>query len=154
MDVNIINPILGAFAEILPQIGFQNVVRKQVSLVEGNLDNTGVFINIALLGQLKGIILIGMDLSSAKEFASKMMMGMEVTSFDALAQSALSEMGNMVCANACTKFADAGISGLDISPPTLMISEGGKVMLPVAKAIAVNFQVDEIAVDIYVGLVP
>lgn len=153
MDVNIINPILGAFAEVLPQIGFKNVVRKEVSLVEANVDNAGVFVNIGLLGQLKGIILIGMDLCAAKQFASTMMMGMEVASFDPLAQSALSEMGNMVCANACIKFSEAGISGLDISPPTLMISEGGKVMLPVAKAIAVKFEVDGLAVAVYVGIV-
>lgn len=153
MDVNVINPILGAFADVLPQIGFKNVIRKEVSLVEADVDNTGVLVNIALIGQLKGIILIGMDLCSAQQFASTMMMGMEVAAFDALAQSALSEMGNMVCANACMKFTDAGVGGLDISPPTLMISEGGKVMLPVAKAIAVHFDVDGLAVAIYVGIV-
>jgi len=34
-----------------------------------------------------------------------------------------------------------------------MISEGGKVRLPVSKAVAVNFEVDGIAVDVYVGIV-
>lgn len=153
MDVNIINPILSAFAEILPQIGFEKVTRKKVTLVEANVDNTGVFVNIAVLGQFRGIVLIGLDLSSAKRFASKMMMGMGVAEFDTLAQSALAEMGNMVCANACMKFASSGVNGLDISPPTLMISEGGKVMLPVSKAVAVNFDVDGMDVQIYVGIV-
>lgn len=154
MDVNIINPIINAFTDILPQIGFQQVTRKNLSLAESEVDNTGVFVNIGFLGQLKGIVLIGLDLASAMQFASKMMMGMPVAAFDPLAQSALSEMGNMVCANACTKFADAGVSGIDISPPTLMISEGGKVMLPVSKAIAVKLDVDGINVDIYVAIVP
>lgn len=153
MDVNIINPILAAFAEILPQIGFQNISRKRLSLVDGNIDNTGVFINIALIGQLKGIVLIGMDIDSAKKFASKMMMGMEVAEFDSMAQSALSEMGNMVCANSCSKFVAEGFNGLDISPPTMMISEGGKVKLPVGQAVAINFDVDGLGVDIYVGIV-
>lgn len=153
MDVNVINPIINAFAEILPQIGFQQVTRKSLSLAEADVDNAGVFVNIGFLGQLKGVVLIGLDLPSAMQFASKMMMGMPVTSFDALAQSAISEMGNMVCANACTKFASAGISGIDISPPTLMISEGGKVMLPVSKAIAVKLDVDGIEVEIYVAII-
>jgi chemotaxis protein CheX len=153
MDVNVINPILSAFADILPQIGFEKVTRKKVTLVEANVDNAGVFVNIAVLGQFRGVVLIGMDLNSAKRFASKMMMGTEVTVFDALSQSAIAEMGNMVCANACMKFAGIGINGLDISPPTLMISEGGKVMLPVAKAVAVGFDVDGMNVDIYVGIV-
>ena len=32
MDVNFINPVLAAFASILPQIGFQTVEKKGVSL--------------------------------------------------------------------------------------------------------------------------
>jgi chemotaxis protein CheX len=152
MDVNIINPILSAFTEILPQIGFQNITRQKVSLAEAEINSTGVFVNIAFLGEMKGVVLIGMEMSSAVKFASKMMMGMEVTSLDPMAQSAISEMGNMVCANACAKFVQTGIKGLDISPPTLMISEGGKVKLPVPKAVAVRLDVDGISVDVYVGI--
>jgi len=80
------------------------------------------------------------------------MMGMAVTDFDALAQSAVSEMGNMVCANACTQFSKVGIDGLDISPPTLMISEGGQATLPVPQTIVIHFAVDDIDIKVYVGL--
>lgn len=152
MDVKIINPLLEAFASILPQIGFQTVEKKSISLKGSVLQNSGVMINIGVMGPLKGAILIGMDMDSAKQFASKMMMGMEVPELDSLAQSAISEMGNMVCANACTHFSQAGIKGLDISPPTLLIGKDGQVRLSVPKVIAVNFIVDHIAVDVYVGL--
>lgn len=153
MDVNMINPILSAFAEILPQIGFQKIEKKKLSLIGATLDYSGVLLNIALLGSIKGIILIGLDLESAKKFASKMMMGMEVAVFDSMAQSAVSEMGNMVCANACTQYAKVGIGGLDISPPTVMIGQGGQATLPVPKAIAIQFDVDGIVVNVFVGLV-
>jgi chemotaxis protein CheX len=152
MDVNSINPILTAFANILPQIGFQTVERKAVALAGTTLANTGLVINISVVGPLKGSILIGMNLESAKQFASKMMMGMDVSELDSLAQSAISEMGNMVCANACTNFSTAGITGLDISPPTLMIGQGGQIMLSVPKVVMVKFAVDGIEVDVYVGL--
>ena len=82
-----------------------------------------------------------------------MMMGMPVAELDPLAQSAISEMGNMVCANSCTNFAEAGIGGLDISPPTMMIGEGGHVMLSVPNVIMVKFSIDNIDVDVYVGLI-
>jgi len=107
---------------------------------------------LSLVGALKGAILIGMSLDSAKQFASKMMMGMDVTEFDSLAQSALSEMGNMVCANACTQFSKIGISGLDISPPLFLIGRNGQATLPVPQTIAINFSVDNIDVSVYVGL--
>ncbi|MDR3565065.1 MAG: chemotaxis protein CheX [Negativicutes bacterium] len=152
MDVNAINPILDAFANILPQIGFSKVEKRSVGLEGSVLTNAGLMINIGVIGPLKGVILIGMDLESAKQFASKMMMGMAVTELDGLAQSAVSEMGNMVCANACTKFSQAGINGLDISPPTLLIGAGGQVRLSVPKVIVVKFLADDIEVNVSVGL--
>ncbi|TGE38410.1 chemotaxis protein CheX [Desulfosporosinus fructosivorans] len=152
MDINIINPLVVSFTDILPQIGFQSVERRSISLVGSTLDYDGVLVHISLVGVLKGAILIGMSLDSAKQFASKMMMGMDVTELDSLAQSAISEMGNMVCANACTQFAKAGISGLDISPPLLLIGKNGQATLPVPQTIAIHFSVDGIDVHVYVGL--
>lgn len=104
MDVNSINPILQAFAEILPQIGFQEITKKGIALEGATLQNPGILINIGVMGPLKGAILIGMSIDDAQLFASKMMMGMPVCDLDELAQSALAEMGNMVCANACSLF--------------------------------------------------
>ncbi|HWR40110.1 MAG TPA: chemotaxis protein CheX [Patescibacteria group bacterium] len=153
MDVAMINPILVAFAEILPQIGFQKVEKKSVALVGSTIDYDGILLNIAMIGSIKGVILIGMDLDSAKRFASKMMMGMELAEFDKLAQSAISEMGNMVCANACTQYSKINVSGLDISPPTLMIGAKGQATLPVLQALTILFSVDDIPVKVYVGLV-
>ena len=152
MDVNSINPILNAFAEILPQIGFQDIAKNGISLEGSTLENPGILINIGVMGPLKGAILIGMSIDDAHQFASKMMMGMPVAELDELAQSALAEMGNMVCANACSLFSQTGVVGLDISPPSLLVGKGGQVRLSVPKMIVVNFSADGIAVDVYVGL--
>lgn len=152
MDVNSINPILKAFAEILPQIGFQDIAKNGISLEGSTLENPGILINIGVMGPLKGAILIGMSIDNAHQFASKMMMGMPVAELDELAQSALAEMGNMVCANACSLFSQTGVVGLDISPPSLLVGKGGQVRLSVPKMIVVNFSADGIAVDVYVGL--
>jgi len=152
MDVSIINPVLEAFIGILPQIGFQKVEKKGLALEDCTLHYQGILVNIGVLGPLQGAILIGMDIDSAKQFASKMMMGMEVTELDNLAQSAISEMANMVCANACTNFVKAGINDLDISPPTLLIGSDGQVRLAVPNIIVVDFAVDGIKMKVYVGL--
>lgn len=152
MDVTMINPVLEAFANILPQIGFQSVEKQSVSLADSSLQYEGILINIGVVGPLQGTILIGMDIDSARQFASKMMMGMDVPELDSMAQSAISEMANMVCANACTNFVAAGVNGLDISPPTLLIGSNGQVKLAVAKVLAVGLSVDGIAVKVYIGL--
>lgn len=47
-----------------------------------------------------------------KEDCFTMMMGMPVIEFDDMAQSALSELSNMLTANAATSFAEMGISGV------------------------------------------
>lgn len=152
MDVETVNSILQAFIEILPQIGLQNVEKKGVSASGPDLANKGVIINIAVTGSLKGAILIGMEVNSAKSFASKMMMGMEVAELDGLAQSAISEMGNMVCANSCTRLSQAGYSDLDISPPILLIGAGGQIRLPIPKILVVHLAADGIPLEVYIGL--
>jgi len=152
MDVNTINPILEAFTTIIPQIGFQEITKTRLSLEGSDLQNPGILVNIGVMGPLKGAILIGMSIENAKQFASKMMMGMPVPELDNMAQSAISEMGNMVCANACIIYSQAGVNGLDISPPTLIVGGGGQVRLSVPKVVVIGFSVDSIEVDVYVGL--
>ena len=152
MDVNVINSVLGAFKEVLPQLGFQKVDKQGLELGDSNIKNDGVIINIAVTGPLKGAILIGMKEAAARQFASKMMMGMPVAELDAIAQSAISEMGNMVCARSCIQLSQAGIEGLDISPPLLLMGAGGMVKLAVAKIIVVKLAADDIDVNVYIGL--
>lgn len=153
MDVKLINPIMNAFSEVLPQIGFDSVERKSVSVVSNSLINPGVVVNIAMIGQIKGVILIGMSIDAAKDFVSKMMMGMQIVEFDDIAQSAVSEVSNMVSAGACTRFCDIGVNGLDISPPTLIMGQGGTVKFPVPVVIDISFLADNIPVNLYVGLI-
>lgn len=152
MDVNDINPVLEAFVSVLPQIGFQSVERKEMSLSGSVMQNKGLMVNIGVVGPLRGSIVIGMDIDSAKRFASKMMMGMEVTDLDDLAQSAIAEMSNMVCANACTNFSRSGVNGLDISPPTMLIGANGQVKVAAPTVILIKCMADEIEVYLGVGL--
>lgn len=152
MDVNTLNPILAAFATIIPQIGFQKVTKTGISLEGAFLKTPGILINIGVMGPLKGSILIGMSIDNAKQFASNMMMGLPVPELDGLAQSAIAEMGNMVCANACISYSQVGGIGLDISPLTLLIGKDGHVKLEATKVVVVKFSVDSIEVAVYVGL--
>ena len=119
MDVNHINPILESFNTIMPQLGFNDVQRAGLSLKGRYIESPGVVIIIGLIGDIKGNIIYGMNLENAKKIASTMMMGMPVENFDELAQSAISELINMLTANVATNFSKENIS-VDISTPTLI----------------------------------
>lgn len=152
MDVNMINPVLESFIEILPQVGFTRVKKTSLFLVGQEVPNIGLMNVIGVTGALKGSIIIGMEADSAMRVVSIMMGGIQVKQLDKIAQSAISELSNMVCANACSKFCVAGIDGLNISPPTLIMGKDARIKLAVPKLLAVKYLVDEIAIDIYVGL--
>ena len=69
---------------------------------------------------LRGNVVYNMTEETAKFIASTMMMGMPVEKFDDMAQSAISEMSNMLTANAATNLAAMGME-VDISTPSLSI---------------------------------
>ncbi|MCX7970430.1 MAG: chemotaxis protein CheX [Negativicutes bacterium] len=153
MDVNLINPILTAVVNVLPMIGFSKVERQGLAIIREEMINQGVIVNISVVGDLKGAILIGMDLDTARQVASKMMMGMPVAEFNELAQSAVGELGNMVCANAVTILSNSGYQNMDISPPAIIQGVGGRVKLLTPQVVRVSFLADGLKLDICVGVV-
>ncbi len=154
MDVNIINPVLAAFKDVLSQIGFQTIEKRGLALTGSTFPYQGILLNIAVVGPVKGVILIGIDEKNAEKCASKMMMGMPVDELNDLAKSALSELCNMICANACTQFSQANIKGLDISPPTILTSKDpAQAMVPVPETVVVDFGCDDgIEIKLFIGL--
>ena len=119
MDVNYINPILSSFANVLPQLGLANVQKKGISLKGKFIESPGVVIIVGIVGDIKGNVIYGITIDDAKKIASAMMMGMPVNEFDELAQSAISELTNMLTANVATNFSNDNIN-INISTPTLV----------------------------------
>jgi chemotaxis protein CheX len=81
-----------------------------------------------------------------------MMMGMPVAEFDAMAQSAISEMSNMLTANAATNLTGMGFE-VDISTPSLSIGKNFQVKISDAQYLTVEMDLGghivelDIAVD-------
>jgi chemotaxis protein CheX len=110
-------------------------------------------VNIGVTGSLKGSIVFNMDEDSAKRFAAVMMGEIDVETSQEIQESAISEMSNMVCANACTKFSIIGIEDLNISPPTLIVGSKSQVKLSAASVIIISYTVNNIDLDLCVGLI-
>lgn len=119
MDVKYINPFLNSLANVFPQLGITDIKRGGISVKGKLIESPGVTIIVGIIGDIKGNVIYGTTLDCAKKIASTMMMGMEVKDFDEIAQSAISELTNMLTANAAISFSNEDIT-IDISTPTLV----------------------------------
>lgn len=151
MDVKIINPFIEALTSVLPQLGFQNIARGALSVKEQFVHSKGITILIGMTNQVRGNIAYNMTETTAKKFASTMMMGMPVETLDDMAQSAISELVNMVTANAAISFEKAGIL-VDISPPSLVVGSNFKAKVSNEKFIVLEMMVDSEVLEINIGL--
>ena len=122
MDVKLVNPFIDAFTAIMPQIGFQDVKRNKMIVKERSVESMGVTVLVGFTKNIKGNVAYNMSETTAKFIASTMMMGMPVENFDDMAQSAISELSNMITANAATNLATLGYDA-DISTPSLSIGK-------------------------------
>jgi chemotaxis protein CheX len=108
-----------AVSNILSQFGMAAISLKEVIGCGKNIDASGVVCIVGVFGDLTGNVIFSMSEDGAKGIASCMMGGMEIEAFDEIAQSAISELGNMLAANACIGLSEMGLEA-DISTPTLM----------------------------------
>lgn len=150
MDVNHVNPVLESFNNILPQLGLNNIEKKGISVKGKYIKSLGVVIIIGLIGDIKGNIIYGMSIDTAKKIASIMMMGMPVENFDELPQSAISELVNMLTANVAMNFSNDNIS-VDISTPTLIEGEF-TASCNSDKVLCVEMGVDGMVIEVNISL--
>ena len=112
----------------MPQMGFPEPKRLKMGVKTKNAVSLGVSVIVGFTKQIRGNVVYNMSEDTAKFIASTMMMGMPVAEFDAMAQSAISEMSNMLTANAATNLTGMGLE-VDISTPSLSIGENFQVKI-------------------------
>lgn len=105
-------------------------------------------IKLGLIGNLTGEVILNISHATALEIVSKMVM-MPVDTIDAMGQSAISELGNMIAGNAATVFANSNII-LDITTPSYY--EGSAYKPDVSEFFSIPFTCDagELSIDIFV----
>ena len=146
-----INPFIEALMNIMPQLGFQNVSKGKISVGDQFMNSKGVTILVGLTDELRGNVAYNMSTETAKAIASKMMMGMPVAEMDEMAQSAISELTNMVTGNAATNFEKYGLK-VDISPPTLVVGSEFKAKVSNSKFVVVEMIVDSLLLELNIGV--
>jgi len=150
VDVKYINPFIESFATVMPQLGFTSVQKGNLSVKGRELAGSGVIIIVGIVGSIKGNVVYYLKMEEAMKIASTMMMGMPVNEFDEMARSALSELTNMLTANAATAFSTIGIP-IDISTPTLLHGENICVEMSSHQVLCIQLLADGIPIDVNIA---
>ena len=150
MDVKFVNPFIESFRNVMGQLGFSDIKTGKLTVKEKKFSGTGVVITVGIIGQVTGNIAYVIDVENAKQIASKMMMGMPVEELDPMSRSALSELSNMLSANAATSFSNLGVL-IDISPPSFFEGDNIEVTMSSEKSLCIQLVADGIAVDVNIS---
>ena len=150
MDVKYINPFIQAFTAVMPELGFGDVQMGTLMSKGKEITGSGVFVILGIVGAIRGNAVYAIDIESAKQIASVMMMGAPVDEFDDMASSAISELTNMLTANAATAFADSGIL-IDISTPTMLKGENISINMSSDQVLCVQLIADDIPIEINIS---
>lgn len=152
MDIKTITPFLDAIVQVMPQLGFKNVKRGQLSVSDSNkIANLGVMAVIGITHEIRGTIAYNMTEASAKKIVSQMMMGMAVPNFDEMAESAISELSNMLAAHASIAFEQQGAK-IDISPPTLIVGNSDASAANNMQRIIIEVFIDDLLVEVHISV--
>ena len=122
MRVEYINPFVETSYRVLKEVlGGIDVKRGELSLKSVAMPVMGVAALVGLAGDVEGRVLFDMSYETALNVASKMN-GETLTQFDDLAKAPISDLANLITAQAVTKLHDLGFK-FDLTPPTLFAGE-------------------------------
>lgn len=116
IDVRHINPFLQSSISIVESVTQVKMTVGKPEKTDFHLSDTTYAIQVGVVGEMRGQVILAMKDDNAKDVASKMMYGMPVTELDEMSSSALNELSNMVMGNTATIFSTLGIL-IDITPP-------------------------------------
>ena len=119
VDIKYINPFVKATLTVMEMLGMTGGALGKPSLSDMKFPDNAFLIQVGVTGGMKGQVILGFTEQKAKDTASVMMMGMPVNELDAMACSALGELGNMIMGNSSTIFSTMNIV-FDITPPLSM----------------------------------
>lgn len=141
MDAKLINPIIDAFMEVMPQMGFPMPKRLRVYIQDRNVVSNGAILKVGFTQGMNGKVIYNMTAEAARYFASTMMLGVPVTKFGDMAKSALREMSNVLTARAATNFSTLGLE-VDITTPELIVGEDQTIKVSEAQFLMVEMEID------------
>ena len=121
MRVEYINPFVEAAFNVLREVLQSDVQRGELYLKAASQPILGVATIVGLAGDVEGRVLFDMDQSTALAIASTMN-GEQLPSLDELGKATITELANMITAQAVTKLFDLGFK-FDLTPPAIFTGD-------------------------------
>jgi chemotaxis protein CheX len=125
LKVEFINPFIQAATEVLESELGGDAQRGSVRVQKSAFTTDEVTALVGVTGTVSGMVMYSMNEATARSIASRMM-GQEFAEFDALAQSGIGELGNVITGRAGVLLANAGYPS-NITPPALVVGKGTMV---------------------------
>ncbi len=122
MRVEYINPFVETSYRVLKEVlGGADVTRGELYLKSTATPVMGVAALVGLAGDVEGRVLFDMTVETAVNIASKMN-GEDLGSFNDLAKATISELANLITAQAVTKLHELNFK-FDLTPPALFAGQ-------------------------------
>ncbi|MDR2661750.1 MAG: chemotaxis protein CheX [Treponema sp.] len=125
MRVEYINPFVEAAFNVLKEVLNTDVKRGDLYLKSTTMSIMGVAALVGLAGDVEGRVLFDMTKQTALNVTSAMN-GEEFTQLDEMAKATITELANMITAQAVTKLHDLGFK-FDLTPPALFSGENMEI---------------------------
>jgi chemotaxis protein CheX len=150
MRVEYINPFVEAAFSVLKEVLQSDVHRGELYLKSTSMPVMGVAAIVGLAGDVEGRVLFDMDKPTALKTAS-VMNGEELTEFDDLVKATITELANMITAQAVTKLHDLGFR-FDLTPPAIFTGENMEVSDAEVEALIVPMETPGGKIEINVAI--
>ncbi|MDR2510502.1 MAG: chemotaxis protein CheX [Spirochaetaceae bacterium] len=126
MRVEYINPFVEATYNVLNEVLGGGVKRGDLYLKESSMNTMGVAALVGLAGDVEGRVLFDMTRDTALKVAGAMNGGEVFPTLNEMAKSTITELANMIAAQAVTKLHELGFK-FDLTPPALFVGDNMEI---------------------------
>lgn len=150
MRVEYINPFSEAAYNILSEVLKEDIKRGDLYLKSTCMPVMGVAAIVGLAGDVEGRVIFDMTMPTALKIAS-VMNNEDLQSFDELARATITELANLITAQAVTKLHDLGFK-FDLTPPALFSGDNMQISNNNIEALIVPMETPQGKVEINVAI--
>ena len=150
MRVEYINPFVESAYGILKEVLDDEVKRGELYLKASSVPTMGVAALVGLAGDVSGRVVFDMDMATAIKIAGRMNRE-EFTAFDDMAKATISELANLITAQAVTKLYDLGFK-FDLTPPSLISGQNLEISDQHVEALIVPLETNYGCIEVNVAI--
>ena len=150
MRVEYINPFVETAYSILVEVLGGEVKRDNLYLKKTSMPVMGFAALVGLAGDVEGRVLFDMSMETALNIASKMN-DEKIDTFDELAKATITELANLITAQAVTKLHELGFK-FDLTPPALFTGERMEISDQNVEALIVPMITEQGKIEVNVAI--